>query len=44
MFVRQSLVNITRVARITNLRKNLDLGREKTKKGPENPAKLQAQK
>ena len=36
-FVRQSLANITRVARITNLKKNLDLEREKVKKGPEIP-------
>ena len=43
-FVRQSLGNITRVARITNLKKILDLEREKAKKGPENPAKLKAQK
>ena len=43
-FVRQSLANITRVARITNLKKILDLEREKAKKGPENPAKLKAQK
>ena len=43
-FVRQSLANITRVARITNLKKILDLEREKVKKGPENPAKLKAQK
>ena len=43
-FVRQSLANITRVARITNLKKNLDLEREKAKKGPQNPAKLKAQK
>ena len=42
--VRQSLANITRVARITNLKKILDLKREKAKKGPENPAKLKAQK
>ena len=43
-FVRQLLANITRVARITNLKKNLDLEREKAKKGPENQAKLKAQK
>ena len=43
-FVRQSLANITRVARINSLKRNLDLGREKTKKGPPNPAKLKAQK
>ena len=43
-FVIQSLANITRVARITNLKKILDLEREKAKKGPENPAKLKAQK
>ena len=43
-FVRQSLTNITRVARITNLKKILDLEREKVKKGLENPAKLKAQK
>ena len=43
-FVRQSLANITRVARINSLKKNLDLEREKAKKGPPNPAKLKAQK
>ena len=43
-FVIQSLANITRVARITNFKKILDLEREKAKKGPENPAKLKAQK
>ena len=43
-FVRQSLANITRVARINRLKKNLDLEREKAKKGPPNPAKLKAQK
>ena len=43
-FVRQLLANITRVARITNLKKILDLEGEKAKKGPENQAKLKAQK
>ena len=43
-FVRQSLANITRVARINSLKKILDLEREKAKKGPENPAKLKAEK
>ena len=38
-FVRQSLANITRVARINSWKKILDLEREK---GPENPAKLKA--
>ena len=37
-FVRQSLANITRVARINNFKNIID------KKGPENPAKLKAQK
>ena len=43
-FVRQSLANITRVARINNLKKILDLEREKAKNGLENPPKLRAQK
>ena len=43
-FVRQSLANITRVARTNSLKKNLGLEREKAKKGPPNPAKLKAQK
>ena len=43
-FVRQSLANITRVVRMTNFKKILDLEREKVKKGPENPVKLKAQK
>ena len=43
-FVRQSLANITRVARINSLKKNLDLEKEKAKKGPPNLAKLKAQK
>ena len=32
--MRQSLANITRVARIKNLKKILDIEREKAKKGP----------
>ena len=43
-FVRQSLANITRVARINNLKKILDLERKKAKNGLENPPKLRAQK
>ena len=43
-FVRQSLANITRVARINNLKKILDLERKKAKNGLENPPKLKAQK
>ena len=43
-FVRQLLANITRVARIANLKNILDLEREKAKKGSENHAKLKAQK
>ena len=43
-FVRQSLANITRVARITNFKKILDLEREKEKSAPKIPAKLKAQK
>ena len=43
-FVRQSLANITRVARINSLKKNLDLEREKAKKGPPKPRKIKGAK
>ena len=43
-FVRQSLANITRVARINNLKKILDLRKRKGQKGPRKSHKIKGAK